>query len=133
VLLPIGTTFDRYVIEARLGQGGIAEVFRARDTRLDRSVAIKVPRAVKAEGAHRMLREARAAAALDHPNVRAPRSARPLSPAEIEGDARRDGDGERDGARVPAVHVGLRLAVWPQNANDAVSLRMVGVRRVLFE
>jgi serine/threonine protein kinase len=75
-----GETVDRYVIEARLGAGGMGEVYRARDTRLHRRVALKILREeIEANdasasrpstgGAARMMREARAAAALDHPNV----------------------------------------------------------------
>jgi len=70
-----GDTVDRYVIEAPLGEGGMGEVYQARDTRLERRVALKLLRKQgaaepeawqRAEG--RMLREARAAAALSHPN-----------------------------------------------------------------
>src|SRR5258706_123971 len=71
-----GDTLDRYVIDALLGQGGMGAVYRAHDPRLHRNVALKVlaPRdddstAVRSHGSSRMLREARAAAALDHPNV----------------------------------------------------------------
>ncbi len=65
-----GDTFDRYVVEARIGQGGMGEVFRVYDPKLHRKVALKV---LHLEGsgdraqAERILREARAAAALDHP------------------------------------------------------------------
>ena len=71
-----GDTFDRYVIEALLGEGGMGEVYQARDVRLQRRVALKVLRkdaAADPEGWQRalvrMLREARAAAALNHPNT----------------------------------------------------------------
>ncbi len=67
-----GSLLDRYVIADLLGSGGMGEVYRARDTRLERDVALKVLSATTAgtaEGAARMLREARAAAALHHPNV----------------------------------------------------------------
>jgi len=71
-----GDTFDRYVIEALLGEGGMGEVYQARDNRLQRRVALKVLRkdaAADPEGWQRalvrMLREARAAAALNHPNT----------------------------------------------------------------
>ncbi len=69
-------TFDRYVIEERLGEGAVGEVYRAMDTRLRRKVALKVlrrdsetePEAWERNVA-RMLREARAAAGLTHPNI----------------------------------------------------------------
>jgi serine/threonine-protein kinase len=69
-----GDKIDRYEIVAPLGAGGMGEVYRARDTRLQRDVALKILRAVESEttgplAAERILREARAAAALEHPNV----------------------------------------------------------------
>lgn len=74
--LQAGQQFDRYRIEALLGEGGMGQVYRAFDTRLHRRVALKVlhpARATqdtkRAEAMARMLREARAAAALSHPNV----------------------------------------------------------------
>jgi eukaryotic-like serine/threonine-protein kinase len=63
---------DRYRVVRRLGGGGMAEVFLARDTTLDRLVAVKVLRerfADDQEFVARFHREARAAAALNHPNV----------------------------------------------------------------
>jgi eukaryotic-like serine/threonine-protein kinase len=61
-----------YEIIAPVGEGGMGEVYRARDTRLDRSVAIKVLPQDIASDAARMLRfeqEARSIAALNHPNI----------------------------------------------------------------
>jgi serine/threonine protein kinase/tetratricopeptide (TPR) repeat protein len=73
MLLQPGETFDRYVIEAAIGEGGMGRVYRARDTKLGRLVALKVlgstPSGVSTEGLGRMMREARAAAAFDHPNA----------------------------------------------------------------
>ncbi len=72
-MLKPGDTFERYTIEAPLGQGGMGCVYRAHDTRLGRRVALKVisdgPRDGQADANARLLREARAAAALDHPNA----------------------------------------------------------------
>lgn len=62
----------RYKVEALVGQGGMGMVFRAQDTELNRTVAIKI---LLFEGAHeeevhvRFLREAKALALLDHPNI----------------------------------------------------------------
>jgi serine/threonine protein kinase/tetratricopeptide (TPR) repeat protein len=70
-----GDLFDRYTIEALLGEGGMGEVYRALDSRLHRRVALKVLRSAKSDAetwgraVARMLREARAAAALNHPNA----------------------------------------------------------------
>ena len=70
--LPAGTRLGPYEILAPLGSGGMGEVYRARDTRLRREVAIKVlPAAVSAdsERLRRFEQEARAASALNHPNI----------------------------------------------------------------
>lgn len=67
-----GTRFGAYMVQARLGAGGMGEVYRARDGRLDRDVALKVLPAVSAgdETARlRLLREARMAARLNHPHI----------------------------------------------------------------
>jgi len=68
----IGKTLGQYEIESRLGAGGMGEVYRARDTRLGRSVAIKLlPDAFAGDRdrAARFEREAKALAALNHPHV----------------------------------------------------------------
>jgi eukaryotic-like serine/threonine-protein kinase len=70
-MLKPGEIFERYTIETAIGQGGMGSVYRAHDTRLGRRVALKVisDGARGAEADARLLREARAAAALDHPNA----------------------------------------------------------------
>ena len=63
---------SHYVLLDRLGEGGMGEVFRARHTRLDRDVALKVMRKekmAKPEAVKRFRREIRAAASLAHENV----------------------------------------------------------------
>jgi tetratricopeptide (TPR) repeat protein len=68
----IGTTLGPYRIVARLGAGGMGEVYEARDVRLDRSVAVKVLRSHlvdTVQARDRLQREARAVAALHHPNI----------------------------------------------------------------
>jgi serine/threonine-protein kinase len=67
--LPAGTRLGPYEIVKALGAGGMGEVYRARDTRLDRSVAVKVLSWDSPELVSRFQREARAAAALNHPNI----------------------------------------------------------------
>jgi Tol biopolymer transport system component len=72
VPLSSGTRLGSYEILAALGAGGMGEVYRARDVRLQRDVAIKVlPEDVTADPARvqRFEQEARAAAALNHPNI----------------------------------------------------------------
>ena len=71
-LLASGTRLGPYEIVGSLGAGGMGELFRARDTRLGREVAIKVPFAAVAGEADRRLRfqrEAHAIAALSHPHI----------------------------------------------------------------
>ena len=68
----IGTRLGPYLIEAALGAGGMGEVYKARDTRLDRIVAIKVlPAELAGDPAfrERFDREARAISALNHPHI----------------------------------------------------------------
>src|ERR687893_1407346 len=70
--LPPGTPLGPYEILAPIGSGGMGDVYRARDTRLDRDVAVKVlPErgARDAEARMRFEREAKAVAALTHPNI----------------------------------------------------------------
>src|SRR5687768_5000020 len=66
MLLSPGDRFGPYTLIEPLGEGGMGEVWKARDTRLDRTVALKVAKAAFTE---RFEREARAVAALNHPNI----------------------------------------------------------------
>ena len=68
----IGTTFaNRYAIQGRLGKGGMAVVYKAMDTQMGREVAVKVLRPDVADevAAKRLIREAKGAGALNHPNI----------------------------------------------------------------
>src|SRR5438093_12763593 len=70
--LPTGSRLGPYEIVAPLGAGGMGEVYRARDTRLDRTVAVKVlPRALADDPQfrERFAREAKTISQLDHPNI----------------------------------------------------------------
>jgi eukaryotic-like serine/threonine-protein kinase len=64
-----GSVVGQYRIEARLGAGSFGTVYRARDLTLDRTVALKVVHSSNQALAPGLLNEARAAAALNHPNV----------------------------------------------------------------
>jgi serine/threonine-protein kinase len=67
-----GDRVGPYVVVARLGAGGMGEVYRARDTRLERTVALKIlspDLARDAQFRERFTREARAVAALNHPHI----------------------------------------------------------------
>ena len=70
--LPAGARLGPYEILSAIGAGGMGEVYRARDLRLDRTVAIKVlPGELSLNPLHRerLLREARAVSNLNHPNI----------------------------------------------------------------
>src|SRR5262245_12120890 len=70
--LSAGMRFGQYTILSALGSGGMGEVFRARDTRLGREVAIKILSASPSSSVdlvHRFEGEARSASALNHPNI----------------------------------------------------------------
>jgi eukaryotic-like serine/threonine-protein kinase len=67
--LGVGTRLGAYEIVAAVGKGGFGEVYKARDTRLGRSVAIKVLPSADPDLRGRFDREARTIAALQHPNI----------------------------------------------------------------
>ena len=70
--LPPNATIANYSIISKLGAGGMGEVYLARDTKLDRKVALKIlpaDLAVHEDRMRRFVQEAKAAAALNHPNI----------------------------------------------------------------
>jgi len=69
--LTSGTKLGPYEIQSAVGAGGMGEVYRARDTRLDRTVAVKIlaPHLSSSELKQRLEREARAISALNHPHI----------------------------------------------------------------
>ena len=70
--LSVGDKLGPYEILAPIGKGGMGEVYRARDTKLDREVAIKVLPSALAQDPERLARferEAKVLASLNHPNI----------------------------------------------------------------
>ena len=67
-----GSRLGPYEVTAKIGQGGMGEVYRAHDTKLGRDVALKVPPDLFADDPERLARfqrEARVLASLNHPNI----------------------------------------------------------------
>ena len=72
MFLPVGTRLGDYEIVSRIGAGGMGELYRAKDTRLGRDAAIKILRSdidADASRRKRFEEEAKAASALNHPNI----------------------------------------------------------------
>ncbi|HVS82216.1 MAG TPA: protein kinase [Pyrinomonadaceae bacterium] len=70
--IPVGTKLGRYEIRSKLGAGGMGEVYLAQDSKLDRKVALKIlpaEVAVHQDRMRRFVQEAKAASALNHPNI----------------------------------------------------------------
>jgi Tol biopolymer transport system component len=109
-----GARFGAYEVVAKLGEGGMGEVYRARDPRLQRDIALKVlPDAVAgdAERLARFDREARALAALNHPNI-----------ATIHGLEESDGHRALVMELVPGETLAARTARGPMPAADVIRL-----------
>jgi serine/threonine protein kinase len=121
--LSAGEKLGPYEILAPVGKGGMGEVYRARDTRLHREVAIKVlPQAFQTDGAReRFQREARAASALNHPNICAvydvgESAGHPYLVMELlEGETLR----ERIASRSLGIDAAVALAIQVADALDA--------------
>ena len=100
----VGRSLGHYRIVELLGKGGMGEVYRAWDERLDRDVAVKVlPEEVAAdpERLKRFEREAKALAALSHPNI-----ATVFGFETVESDSDADADSDSDaGAGLSLIHI----------------------------
>jgi len=125
----IGTTIGPYQILAKLGEGGMGEVYRANDTSLGRQVAIKVLPAAFAADADRVARfarEARILASLNHPNIAIVYGLERLDPSTGSGQVGRDGQDGRAQALVMELVEGPtladRLAEGPLPIDKAISV-----------
>jgi hypothetical protein len=107
MVLSAGTFLGPYEVEAPLGAGGMGEVYRARDPRLGRTVAIKILNAEvagEADARARFEREARAVAALSHPHICAIYDVSPdYLVMELVGEGPVAGHGRRPSRRTLAV------------------------------
>jgi serine/threonine protein kinase len=89
MMLAAGSPLGRYEILSVVGAGGMGEVYRARDTRLDRVVAVKILASSIAspQALERFEREARAIAALNHPNICTIHDVGVAAPDSVDGPA----------------------------------------------
>jgi serine/threonine protein kinase len=114
--LGVGARLGPYEILSALGAGGMGEVYRARDSRLGRDVAVKVlPAGLSAdpERLRRFEQEARAAAALNHPNILAVHDIGADSGAPYIVSELLDGETLRE--RVSSSSSPYRLSTWRLN------------------
>jgi Tol biopolymer transport system component len=120
----IGVPVGQYQIEALIGQGGMGYVYRARDTILARSVALKIlpPEVVSdATRLSRFVQEARAASALNHPHVIAIYEIREAAPT-------------RDGAAIaglPSLHYLAMELVTGDTLRTLIDTRRLDVKRAI--
>ena len=99
----IGRTLEPYTVLAKQGAGGMGEVYRVRDTRFNRDVAIKVLSGAVVhdpERRERFEREAQTLAALNHPNIVTIHAVERLRP--VRGPSPRDAEHVASGGGVPA-------------------------------
>lgn len=110
----IGQSIGRYNVTARLGAGGMGEVFLAEDTMLGRNVALKfLPASMwnEAEAQQRLIREAKSASQLDHPNI-----------VTIHGIEEYDGRPFIVMAHVPGVTLNQYCTARPRTTDELIDL-----------
>jgi serine/threonine protein kinase/Tol biopolymer transport system component len=122
-----GTKLGRYEIRSKIGEGGMGEVYRARDEKLNRDVAIKVLPAELSDNSdrlHRFEQEAQAAGSLNHPNILAVydvgvHDSAPYVVSELlEGETLRDLLDQRSLPPRKAVNYAIQLAHGLAAAHD---------------
>jgi eukaryotic-like serine/threonine-protein kinase len=122
-----GTRLGRYEIRAKIGAGGMGEVYRARDEKLSRDVAIKVLPAdlsTNPDRLHRFEQEAQAVGALNHPNILAVydvgvHDSAPYVVSELlEGETLREALNQRALATRKAIEYAVQLAHGLAGAHD---------------
>jgi non-specific serine/threonine protein kinase len=127
--IAIGSLVGHFEILDRLGEGGMGVVYRARDRKLDRDVALKfVPAAAgeDAEATIRLLNEARAASALDHPHIatiyevgETPEGKPFIAMAYSPGKSLEDRLARKDLSLEDIIDIGLAVARGLQRAHEA--------------
>jgi hypothetical protein len=119
--LDTGCKVGSYEVVSPLGAGGMGEVYRARDTRLGRDVALKVLAADCSGDPDRLRRfeqEARILAGLNHPNIHLGRQAAGAVARvrRLGADRGREGDGrEQEGGAPPSDRLNLQAGAWKLN------------------
>ncbi|RPI27958.1 MAG: serine/threonine protein kinase, partial [Acidobacteria bacterium] len=123
----IGQSITHYRVTSKLGQGGMGEVYRATDTRLNRQVALKVLPEVFARDEERMARferEARVLASLNHPNIASiygleeSNGTRVLVMELVEGDDLADRIASGPIPQEEALPIALQIAEALENAHE---------------
>ncbi len=126
----IGKTLAHYEVTEKLGQGGMGEVFRARDTKLERDVAIKVLPTAMSRNPERVLRfqrEARALAALNHVNVGAIYGFEEVGEVRFLGLELIEGDTLADRLKAGPLPVDETLAIGKQIAEALEAAHASGI------
>src|SRR6266853_3009719 len=118
--LSAGTKLGRYEIRAKIGEGGMGEVYLAQDIKLDRKVALKILPADVASHHDRMSRfvqEAKAASALNHPNIITIYEIEQIDSVNFIATEFIDGETLRQRLRSEAMKLGVVLDVAVQTAS----------------
>jgi len=128
--LASGTRLGRYEIRAKIGAGGMGEVYLAQDTKLDRKVALKILPADVAADRNRMSRfvqEAKAASALNHPNIITIHEIEQINSVNFIATEFIDGATLRERMRKAQPPLGEILDVAIQGANALAAAHTAGI------